>query len=303
MFGIDFHLRPPFNQSLPYYLRVDLGSFSEYVNLQSSHPEFFSLECEQTILAHVRRHGVETTFFGRIPPERVEVIGDEPREHLMCNGLSSRARAVLESITEFLAERSLSECVVKIYGHEAITPLALALRGRYPKFIGTEFCNSEEQRSELFPIRHGDATCSEFPSDSFHLVISCDVMEHVPDLDACLQETVRILRPGGRLIATMPLFHDRPVGYRFATLREDGTVEHHTEPIYHGNPMDKMGGSLVFEIPGWDLLERARQAGFGRVVLRLLCDQNRGIVAGFRLPAGRDGSSPKGVFLAIFDKS
>lgn len=285
-----------------YHLQVDLHSLAEYADLQRSQPRYFSSACEQTILRHVQTHGVESAFLGRIPPERVQVIGDEPREHLMCDGLSSRARAVLDAVLEYTAEHSLPDRDVKIYGHEAVTRFALALRGRFPKFIGTEFCRSERERAALFPIRHGDAMHSEFPDGSFHLVVSCDVMEHVPDLDACLRDTARILRPGGRLIATLPLFHDRETGLRFATLQPDGEIAYHLPPIYHGNPMDEAGGALVFEIPGWDLVQRARSAGFARATLRFICDQNRGIVAAHHLPAGRAGSAPKGVFVALFDK-
>ena len=36
----------------------------------------------------------------------------------------------------------------KIYAPEAITPLAVALRGRYPRFLGSEYSDDEEEYIE-----------------------------------------------------------------------------------------------------------------------------------------------------------
>lgn len=89
-----------------------------------------------------------------------------------------------------------------------------------------------------------------------------------------------------------------PDSLRLATLK-GGEVIHHTDPpVYHGNPMDAAGGSLVFEIPGWDLLARARRAGFGQAVMRYVCDQSRAITA-----SNRDEKLPaQGVFIGVFDR-
>ena len=38
------------------------------------------------------------------------------------------------------------------------------------------------------------------------------------------------------------------------------------ECIYHGDPVNPQRGSLVYQIPGWDLLNLARRAGHDRPV-------------------------------------
>ena len=43
-----------------------------------------------------------------------------------------------------------------------------------------------------------------FPDDTFDVVISNQVMEHVPDLTAVSREIARVLRPGGRAIHVFP---------------------------------------------------------------------------------------------------
>lgn len=50
----------------------------------------------------------------------------------------------------------------------------------------------------------GDATRLPFPDASFDRVIASEVMEHVPDDLAALDELHRVLRPGGTLAVTIP---------------------------------------------------------------------------------------------------
>jgi ubiquinone/menaquinone biosynthesis C-methylase UbiE len=45
---------------------------------------------------------------------------------------------------------------------------------------------------------------TSLPDNSADIVIIAEVLEHIDDLDAQLQEIFRILKPGGRVIATVP---------------------------------------------------------------------------------------------------
>ncbi|MBV1875800.1 MAG: methyltransferase domain-containing protein [Cycloclasticus sp.] len=47
-------------------------------------------------------------------------------------------------------------------------------------------------------FEHGDAMSLPFSNNSFDAVVSTQVYEYVPDLDAALAEFARVLRPGGR---------------------------------------------------------------------------------------------------------
>jgi SAM-dependent methyltransferase len=269
-----------------------MTSLEDFLVFKERHPESFSPRVEDTIKQHALIRGIRTDFLGHVPAQEIAVIGEELREHLQARGTNSRQRAVLDEMLEFIRESGSNDRDVKIYGLEAITPVALLMRGRFPKFVGTEFCRDDHERKQLFPILHGDICQSSFPTSAFDMVVSNDVLEHVPDIDAALRETVRILRPGGRMIATFPFFCERAVGQRFASLIDGKEAFHVLPPMYHGNPVDGASSSLVYEIPAWDIIERACAAGFARPRMRLLCDQNKGIAA----------SNPKGVFVAIFDR-
>jgi 2-polyprenyl-3-methyl-5-hydroxy-6-metoxy-1,4-benzoquinol methylase len=52
--------------------------------------------------------------------------------------------------------------------------------------------------------RMGDATALEFGTGTFDLLTSWAVIEHIPDLEAALFESVRVLRPGGFIVYTAP---------------------------------------------------------------------------------------------------
>ncbi len=143
-------------------------------------------------------------------------------------------------------------------------------------------------RARLFPIPVIDVMRSGLPDAAFDVVLSVDVFEHVPDLDAALRDTARILLPGGRLIASFPfLFGREPADIR--AIMENGVVRHLAAPQYHGNPADPDAGSLVFRIPGWDVLGQARAAGFARAEMVFWSSAEHGLT----------GAEIAGIFILV----
>jgi ubiquinone/menaquinone biosynthesis C-methylase UbiE len=51
---------------------------------------------------------------------------------------------------------------------------------------------------------HGDAQCLPFANGSFDLIVSCETIEHLPDVHAAIREMHRVTRPGGKLFLTTP---------------------------------------------------------------------------------------------------
>jgi Methyltransferase domain len=240
-------------------LRGAFGELEGWQAFATAHPQLRDPGYMRAIAEQARSAGVDSAFLGHIPPHDVVVASSNYREELFAAGLNPRQRAVMELFAE--DPRSEDTYGLRIYAHEAVTPLALAFRARYPRFLGSEYASDVAARERLFPIPAVDITQSGFPDAVFDVVLSLEVLEHVPDLDAALRDTARILRTGGRFLATFP-FRYEDVDTEPRAVLEHGQIRHLGEPEYHGNPVDPSGGSLVFQVPGWDIVARARAAGF-----------------------------------------
>jgi ubiquinone/menaquinone biosynthesis C-methylase UbiE len=51
---------------------------------------------------------------------------------------------------------------------------------------------------------HGDVQQLPFADDSFDVIVSCETIEHVPDVRMAILEMHRVTRPGGKLFLTTP---------------------------------------------------------------------------------------------------
>jgi SAM-dependent methyltransferase len=58
----------------------------------------------------------------------------------------------------------------------------------------------------LGTVRRGDITQMPFGDETFSLVLATDIIEHVDDDLAALREVRRVLRPGRRVLITVPAF-------------------------------------------------------------------------------------------------
>ena len=64
--------------------------------------------------------------------------------------------------------------------------------------------SGEITADRLTGVLRGDARTLPFPDNTFDVVITSEVLEHIQDDVAAIGEMVRVLRPGGRFAATVP---------------------------------------------------------------------------------------------------
>ena len=65
---------------------------------------------------------------------------------------------------------------------------------------------SYSKRRDLHHLCASDAMQLPFRDSSFDIIVALDILEHVRDDEAALREFYRVLKPGGRVVATVPAY-------------------------------------------------------------------------------------------------
>ncbi len=175
------------------------------------------------------------------------------RDHYICENCRSIPR-----------ERALFYCIEKFYPNWA----ELAIHESSPANRGASFklknnCKNY-QATQFFPHlplgwcdsngwKNENLENQTFPDESFDLVITQDVMEHVFDPAKAFGEIARTLKSGGAHIFTVPLVNKNQPSQTCA-VQSGGETLYLKEPEYHGNPISEQG-SLVVTNWGYDICD------------------------------------------------
>lgn len=105
-----------------------------------------------------------------------------------------------------------------------------------------------------------DATQLPFPDASFDRVICSEVLEHVPNYLAVIEELVRVLKPGGKLCISVPRawpeklcwllsedYHNTPGGH----IRIFDRIDLRREVLRHGMQCYREHGAHALHVPYW----------------------------------------------------
>jgi SAM-dependent methyltransferase len=185
-------------------------------------------------------------------PARFIALGDWYRDDLRCEGCNSlpRERALMRVIATLYPdwrERRIHESSAVNRG------ASLKLRRECPAYLASQYIPSMTpgtRHPNGFVIE--DLERQTFVDESFDIVVTQDVFEHLFQPDRAIREIARTLRPGGAHIMTVPIVNKGAASARRASLAE-GRIVHHAEPQYHGNPVGD--GSLVTIDWGYDIAD------------------------------------------------
>ena len=123
------------------------------------------------------------------------------REGQACSacGLNSRMRASIHLMQYAIRP----DAGTRIYLTEQVTALYHWVKRRHPLSVGSEYLRDGTPRGSVNAqgIRHEDLTALSFADESFDLVVSLEVMEHIPDFRRAFAECARVLVPGGRMLS------------------------------------------------------------------------------------------------------
>jgi hypothetical protein len=186
------------------------------------------------------------------------------REHLLCPfcRLNNRRRASIHLLTEIVHPTKWSY----IYVTEQWSPLYRHLRKCFPFLQGSEYLGDAVPIGQDMSagIRNEDLTRLSLRDESFDVILSFEVLEHIPDYYRAFAECARILKPAGKMLFSVP-FDTRARHNRIrARMRADGTIEHLVPPEYHGHPKNSKG-SLCFQHFGWEMFQHMTEVGFSSV--------------------------------------
>lgn len=257
-------------------LYVVLRDQQDWRELMEHHPEIRKPSTISSIVESVRHRGLYDDWTNEVvPASEIIIRGDRYRETLLARGLICRTRAVVYELLRHINGKHDDD--VRIFCPEALSHFARLLRARYLRCVCSEFTMDKKRREQLFPLLCEDLERLSFPDGGFDVVVVNEIFEHVPDLPATLAEIARVLRPGGVLISTFPFAMGSYETLVKARLGPSGP-EFLIDPEYHGDPMNPQG-ALVFQIPGWDIIDTARRLDFADAQFVFHSSSGRGITS------------------------
>jgi predicted HAD superfamily hydrolase/2-polyprenyl-3-methyl-5-hydroxy-6-metoxy-1,4-benzoquinol methylase len=199
------------------------------------------------------------------------------REHFVCAEckLNNRQRGVFHA----LAALGMHLPALEVYAYEQVTPFYAQVQKKARRSVGSEYLGIKRQGGKVYGgVRHEDALHLSFADVSFDLLVSNDVFEHVPDIEQALREALRVLKPGGTLLYSVPFDLSAARTVRRACW-QNGRIEHMLPPVYHGNPVADQG-SLVFYDFGWDIIDTCARCGFSDAFMLYYYSMRHALVGG-----------------------
>lgn len=226
---------------------------------------------ESAALAGEKLNGTCPVCGGR---SRFHPFTENMRESGGCSrcGASNRQRQMAWMLRHELDLPPDGELVVPsdmaVYNTEANGPLHEILK-THPLYQCSEYWGDKAEFGDVVDgTRNEDLQALSFDSSSFDVVLSSDVLEHMPRPYQAHGEIYRVLKPGGRHIFTVP-YGEAMIRDQVRASLVDGEVVYHSEPAYHGDPVRPGEGILVWTIFGLEMFVRLNEIGFETQFWRL----------------------------------
>lgn len=167
-----------------------------------------------------------------------------------------------ESLAELVSEPGFAQ--LAIWEPGMIGPFRKYLQD-LPDYVQSNYWPDVPPGDLCDGIRCEDVTAVTFPDDSFDLVITSDIFEHVRRPYVGFAELHRVLQPGGRHVFSIPVQEPMPstTVERVDTSGDEDVYV--LEPRYHYGPNNTL--HIVYNDFGRDLVERLSALGFDTEVL------------------------------------
>lgn len=194
-------------------------------------------------------------------PQSFDLNNNWPRDLTRCNNCCSSVR---ERAVKYILDKLYPDLLLpKI--HESSPAGSLhKLLSSFPNYSYSFFFNNVENgQYNSENLLCANLECLPFEDNSFDLLLTMDVFEHIFNPLIALKEIYRVLKPGGYYIMTVPIENFNNPTEKTCLINENNVVTHIPTGIsqsknikleYHGNPIDA-SGSLVTYYYGYDLID------------------------------------------------
>ncbi|MEI7480628.1 MAG: methyltransferase domain-containing protein [bacterium] len=161
-----------------------------------------------------------------------------------------------------------------VYELSAHGALFKMLKKQYKYFTYSEYLDGVAPGTLKNGILCQDIQKLNFFDNSFDLVTSTEVFEHVPDDGKGFAQVYRVLKPDGMFVFTVPIDPNSFTVER--AYIENGKVISILEPEIHGDHL-RGGGILAYRNYGKDIVERLEKVGFREAGIKTITDIKHGI--------------------------
>jgi len=177
------------------------------------------------------------------------------------------------------------------------------------EYIGLDYLQTVSNLYGTLPMIFGDAQKLPVLDDSMDTVILTEVLEHVPDPVATLNEIFRVLKPSGKLVMSMPFLypiHDAPYDFQRLTLfglhelakRTKFTID---EELAIGHPIATacLLGNISLSKTGLSYINNKHPAAIFCILLPLIIPFLNVIASIFEKFSPEDNFMPHGYMLVM----
>jgi len=152
------------------------------------------------------------------------------------------------------------------------------LRSACSQYVASQYFPNEPFGVPIKGFRNEDLESQTFAAETFDIVVTQDVLEHVYNPALVFAEIARTLKPGGAHIFSVPLVNKHQPSQVWATRNSDGSAHFLHEPDFHGNPVDPRGSPVTMHW-GYDIVDFIQQACGLATVIEHVDDLEHGVRA------------------------
>jgi GT2 family glycosyltransferase len=192
------------------------------------------------------------------------------RERCVCHDcrLNARQRLVVARIRDHV--RSIAS-QIEVYLTEQATPTYDWLTRNLPgtRWVGSEYPGPTVPlgTSNEVGVRHEDLGRLSFADESFDLVVSNDAILRLDDPREALAQFLRVLKPGGVLLLTVPFNGESQESRRRVQPTDESGLRHLAGGNSGAAPSSER--PIIFTEFGWDLPDQMRELGYTDVALHV----------------------------------